>query len=622
MQVMIISLAWLSGIALAQLEFSEAVTGSVIFPDGAIACLGNLAVFLTSLLRGRLDLENGVRDVLATNRGPKLREIGRRTGLTTCTGEENYKDAQVVMLSKETSNYNSIGQFMKYVYHSHGVASILLKILPLEDALDSKVVTAEPCSCEHARCGCIVLWTEEEKIRKLIARRMPGTLKPLSLSQCLLPSWSCLRNGCHGCNEGLLYESPEIHAEQSKYFRLQSAAVTAELCCGKFHDCNCHVYWTDEKEMRKMVAMQGIFKWLSNSLCIVPSWDCLRRGCHGLLLHTREAVCQMLDESYWTRGCICIPVHEAGDDEWTKLMIRFMRSKDQVTREVRVGVSDAMEKYIDGSADFREGMYKEYDEDYSIWFLIVPRLIEVLVNIMLTGWLKVDGFSSALIARRVVRDYVLDGKGTGFSANAFLTSASVVRNESSLCQVLSFRDSKIVCVRTLSYVVGSVNLICSITWGVLIACEKRFGIHSMPPSKRTLVVMLVFIGVALLLDFLMLMDYLCDILSLALLSVSLRWIYEYREENIMFLGEILLETVYIVVGTVMVVKGMGIGKWVYGALQALIWIKWAIGSYMLGDCNERVAFKDRPSFKPGIIVYSTAFMLNAVLAGVRGKWEY
>ena len=64
----------------------------------------------------------------------------------------------------------------------------------------------------------------------------------------------------------------------------------------------------------------------------------------------------------------------------------------------------------------------------------------------------------------------------------------------------------------------------------------------------------------------------------------------------------------------MVVKGMGIGKWVYGALQALIWIKWAIGSYMLGDCNERVARTDIRS--------SSAFMLNAVLAGVRGKWQY
>ena len=73
----------------------------------------------------------------------------------------------------------------------------------------------------------------------------------------------------------------------------------------------------------------------------------------------------------------------------------------------------------------------------------------------------------------------------------------------------------------------------------------------------------------------------------------------------------------------MVVKGMGIGKWVYGALQALIWIKWAIGSYMLGDCNERVAGKgNRFSFQRGTIVYSSAFMLNAVLAGVRGKWAY
>ena len=51
--------------------------------------------------------------------------------------------------------------------------------------------------------------------------------------------------------------------------------------------------------------------------------------------------------------CICIPLGEAGDDEWTKLMIRFLRSKDQVSREVRVLALDAMEKYIDGMGEYK-----------------------------------------------------------------------------------------------------------------------------------------------------------------------------------------------------------------------------------------------------------------------------
>ena len=55
----IVLLVWLSAIALAQLESSEAVTGAVNLTNVGIACLGNLALFITSLVRGRLYLEMG-----------------------------------------------------------------------------------------------------------------------------------------------------------------------------------------------------------------------------------------------------------------------------------------------------------------------------------------------------------------------------------------------------------------------------------------------------------------------------------------------------------------------------------------------------------------------------------
>lgn len=72
------SLACLSAVALAQFEWSEGVSGSVSIPDVAFTCIGNLAVFMTAFMRGRLDMENGARDVLATTRGPKLYAIDRR----------------------------------------------------------------------------------------------------------------------------------------------------------------------------------------------------------------------------------------------------------------------------------------------------------------------------------------------------------------------------------------------------------------------------------------------------------------------------------------------------------------------------------------------------------------
>ena len=119
-------LGWLCNTALAQLEISERVTGSANFPDIGIAFIGNLAVFVTSLLRGRLDLEMemGARDILATMRGPDL-------------------------------------------------------------------------------CKCIVFWNVEE-IVTMLARRMPGTIKRLSDSLCLLPCPECLETGCHGWNQGQL----------------------------------------------------------------------------------------------------------------------------------------------------------------------------------------------------------------------------------------------------------------------------------------------------------------------------------------------------------------------------------------------------------------------------------
>jgi len=55
----------------------------------------------------------------------------------------------------------------------------------------------------------------------------------------------------------------------------------------------------------------------------------------------------------------------------------------------------------------------------------VPRLTEALVYLVLTGWFTVDGFSSSLVKRREIKDYVLDSKASGFDAYAFLTRSLV-----------------------------------------------------------------------------------------------------------------------------------------------------------------------------------------------------
>ena len=57
----------------AMASFIKVVRGTTSFSEAGIAYVGNLSVFITSLLGGRLDSEIGERDVLATKRGPKMK---------------------------------------------------------------------------------------------------------------------------------------------------------------------------------------------------------------------------------------------------------------------------------------------------------------------------------------------------------------------------------------------------------------------------------------------------------------------------------------------------------------------------------------------------------------------
>lgn len=81
--------------------------------------MGNLAIFHTSLPRGRLDLEVAARDVFAMVRGPKLEHI-HRFDLKTSKKD---KHASVVLFSFHSPN-SSIKQFMRNISSAHVVQSI------------------------------------------------------------------------------------------------------------------------------------------------------------------------------------------------------------------------------------------------------------------------------------------------------------------------------------------------------------------------------------------------------------------------------------------------------------------------------------------------------------------
>eukprot|EP01018_Ginkgo_biloba_P005380 Gb_27443 [translate_table: standard] len=526
-------IGWLP-IALSQLELSEAVTGSVSFLDAGVTSLGHVAAFTTSFFRGRLDLEMGARDVLATIRGPKLEGING-FGLTT---DSDPKLASVVMLSTYIHN-SSLRQFMKYISNSHNVDSILLQCLPLRSA----AMTVEICECRD-QCQCLIFWTIED-VTILLALRMPGILKQLSPSLCLLPSLQCLSNGCHGCNEGLL------HVE------------------------------IDELAQERLIE--------GDSEVGFPAAVC----------ETLDIVARSVEEK---PTCICIPVLPALRDDWTRLLITSFKCKDEESRGAGVPATEALESYL---GETRAATAERVT--YSNASIIVPRFIELSLNVVLTGWFRVDGFSSSLIARRAIRDYVVDSRGNGFVANVFLKTALVNASAttSHICQVLTFRRN-LISLRNFAFVTGGVNFVCSVWWSLAIAFGVGLGkwsdIYSMPPSKPRFFAIMAALGIGLGMD------------SLHLYLNRFRW-----RELAELWTVIILEILCIVAGsTVAGVLGVkAFGTWLYSALQCMVWVKWGFGSYLLGeylDDESRWA-------ESGILVYSSAFLLSAILAGVGGKWE-
>jgi hypothetical protein len=95
---------------------------------------------------------------------------------------------------------------------------------------------------------------------------------------------------------------------------------------------------------------------------------------------------------------------------------------------------------------------------------------------------------------------------------------------------------------------------------------------------------------------------------------------------------IFFEIVCIVSGsTALRVLGIKVfGRWIYSAVHGLVWVKWSIGSYLLGQYSPDYEGQYSPAYDKSagwwtsraMYMYSSAFMLNAVLTGVRAQWDY
>lgn len=103
----------------------------------------------------------------------------------------------------------------------------------------------------------------------------------------------------------------------------------------------------------------------------------------------------------------------------------------------------------------------------------------------------------------------MDNKGSGFTANAFKTKSMVKSNSNNtdVCQVLTFRGN-FLDIGTLSFMVGFVNLLCSIIWALLLIFEGgtvEWYDNSMQPYEARFVVIMIVILIALVMGCLDLM---------------------------------------------------------------------------------------------------------------------
>ena len=439
-------------------------------------------------------------------------------------GEDQQWKCDVVMLSKQREIVQ-IGSFMpvmfmQVMFCNYDVQSIFLACLPLKSV--HAEVNVEMCTEDHGeKCGCIVFETQED-ITVMLARRMPGTVKKLHDSRILLPSLGCLRNGCHGCKQRLLN--------------------------------------VDEN-------------------------DRLREGDHQL--ESPAAVCEILDlESIQeAHGCICIPLRSANEDDWTKHLIRFFEPDTEelrgaVTRKGKTTASSALENYKKGNQRNCNA-----DEKYSLASLtILPRLTLVLIMLLLTFWLKVDGFSTTMFALNAVANYLPMQNSTVFSPHSILSRALVKSNANkiSVCQVLFFRGNLQWCAASALLEILVAN-ICIISWMVLVATEgganKWFHTHSMAPSTDRVAVILVGLYIALAMDGADLSLY----LKIRRMPCFKRCIN--RKTTLAIYGTIILEILCIVAcSAIAVVKAYG--RWIYSALQCLALVKFLMGTYLITEINE------------------------------------
>ena len=150
----------------------------------------------------------------------------------------------------------------------------------------------------------------------------------------------------------------------------ECAFFIAEICPCNIPECNCNcIVFSTVEDITFLInrRMPDTPKQLFDSMCILPSLQCMKNGCDGLNQCSSEfpAACEVLDFELKPPIqeipiFICIPLLPASIDEWTSLLMRYFKAKDQEDRGAIVMASDALEDYLDqnGGGRLEEVFYK------------------------------------------------------------------------------------------------------------------------------------------------------------------------------------------------------------------------------------------------------------------------
>eukprot|EP00250_Pteridium_aquilinum_P023069 c2614_g1_i1 orf=427-2121(+) len=476
--------------------------------------------------------------------------------------EEAFEENQRLGISKDVIVVVGIGKEEKALeFFSH--CSIVYGVEPVVvpcSFYSSLPDSYRVGSCSCERCTCLLLHPRSMRATKHLVRLLPGATFRDAHGNHVLPSVSCFQGKCHSMMQPA--ELQPLHVVNDAIAPGAPASIPTSFAAS-----------------------------------LMGRMDSLVEG----------------------EACVCAPlVTNPESDEWSKALKRMLQTKNDASRGAEGVTSRALARYLDGVPQTVPA-----EEVFGWLESIAPRLIEAALIAILTLWFRVDGFSSSLVSRRAVRDYVTDEMGNAAHIGLRVQKVSLhfpgpTRQQFS--HVIMFRTGPISIV-TASLALGTVTTLFSTTWWCISVARGTWigqwnTAYSLPPTTLRSCLGIAGLLACLLLDCVEL--WVSNTLSFAPAGWG-NWIKYLAQTEYMILAAMLAELLMVVLVLVMIVLNAAhkFGRLIYCFLELLSWAKWLLGSMRLGE----FVFSKVNEQRAGKWVYASAFLAAAVMAGIGGQWH-